>query len=143
MVCTQEDDFIRDSLRWVVLLSNGETVFEDDNRPGASPPSAWKRLRLYCQKNHLNICRMFFQFRSNIVDVGTEGAHGYFFAKSAMAVWGEEETYHGYVGGTLREDGKIEYTHWLTPALIPLETGVRELTPEQSDCLIINEHNKI
>ena len=30
---------------WIVKLSNGETVYQDDGRPDVEPESAWLRLK--------------------------------------------------------------------------------------------------
>jgi hypothetical protein len=144
MICTTEDDFVRDKLRWVVRLSNGDTVYQDDDRPGVEPASAWKRLKRHCEESGLHIVSMIVQFRSHVEPVGVEDAPGYFFVNTVMAVCGDNETtYHGYVTGYLRDDGLIDYVHWLTPSLVVLETGVRELKPEQSDCIIIRSRYEL
>jgi hypothetical protein len=138
-VCKIDDEFIRDSLRWIVNLNNGDTIYQDDDRPGIEPRSAWVRLKRYCEAHGLYIVRMRIQFRSNAVEVGVSDARGYYFARTAMAVWGEE-THHGYIAGHLDAEGKVHYVHWLTPSLIPIEQGVRAVSPEQSDCLIRRPH---
>ena len=43
---------------WMVTLSNGESVYQDDNRPNIYPESAWIRLKIYCEENDLYITDM-------------------------------------------------------------------------------------
>lgn len=125
MVCTVDDEFVRDSMRWVVVLSNGQTVYEDDDRPGLEEPSAWKRLKSYCQEEKVSIVEMWLQFRSNRVQVAPRGADGYFLVKSVFGVWGDRETFHAYMVGTL-VDGKIQGSRWKVPELVSLESFERQ-----------------
>lgn len=139
-VCKTVDDFIRDKLRWVVELSNGETVYEDDDRPGEDPPSAWVRLRAYCHDNRLHVVGMRLQFRTHIVGVGPDEGipDGFYFVKSAygiMGVDGRQENYGAYIAGYLK-DGKIFVTRWKTPELEQLGHEVRE---HQADSLSLIE----
>ena len=43
---------------WIVKLSNGETVYQDDGRPDVEPESAWLRLKQYCEDNNLHKTNM-------------------------------------------------------------------------------------
>lgn len=126
-VCKVDDEFVRDSMRWVVRLNNEEIIYADDDRPGEDPPSAWLRLGAYCRDNGLYIVQMWLQFRSVRIEVKPANADGYFFAKSVFAVWGDDQSYEAYVVGTLREDGKVYTTQWRVPELIRLEQGTREV----------------
>jgi hypothetical protein len=133
-VCKVDDDFVRDSMRWVVLLSNGETIFEDDNRQGMDPPSAWKRLKAYCGANGLHVVEMWLQFRSNRVMVEPRDADGYFLVKSVYGFWGDADTHHAYIAGAL-VDGIVHATKWKVPELTAIEDQVREVDAD-SDSLI-------
>ena len=55
---------------WIVELSNGETVYQDDDRPGIEPPSAWKRLKIYCDAHDLHVVKMNVKNRSHMENVG-------------------------------------------------------------------------
>tara|TARA_R100000008_G_C3585401_1_gene171862 strand:- start:3312 stop:3794 length:483 start_codon:yes stop_codon:yes gene_type:complete len=102
---------------WIVELSNGETVYQDDGRPGITPPSAWERLKIYCDANDLHITKMSFKNRSHLETVG-EGDDGYFFCKAAGAFLFGDETVHSFVVGRLSE-GKLYARKWRMPEVIP------------------------
>lgn len=123
-VCTEDDLYVRDRVRWVAVLSDGTNVYQDDERPGVEEPSAWKRMKAYCEENSLNIVELWLQFRSNRVLVEPKDADGYFFVKSAGAVWGNPETHHAYVVGPL-VDGKIYTTTWKIPELVAITHDIR------------------
>lgn len=124
------DDFIsdKDSTIWYCELSNGKTVYQDDDRPGYDEPSAWLRLAKYLHENKVNIVKMWIRFRSHIELVG-ENAEGYFFRKSVLgglAMQRDEVPInkHYYLAGCLR-DGKIEVVKWQVPELIEIERETR------------------
>lgn len=125
MICKKEDDFVRDSPRWTAALSNGETVYMDDNRPGLEEPSAWLRLKKYCRDNNIYIVEFWLQFRSNRILVEPRNAEGYYFVKAAWGVWGDGITHHAFVAGAV-VDGKIRGMKWKVPELEPLEYIERE-----------------
>ncbi len=80
-LCTEEDDFLCDKSIWIVSLSNGATVYQDDDRSNLKEPSAWKRLEFYISENcpKINIVGMQLKFRSHIVELQSN-ARGYYFA---------------------------------------------------------------
>ncbi len=133
-VCRTDDEFVQHKPRWVVVLSNGETIYQDDDRPGMAEPSAWLRLGKYCRDRDLHISELWMQFQTNRFMVGPPDADGYYFVRTASAVWGDEETIHGYIAGVLL-DGKIRGYHWIIPAFIPLEIIERE--PDFNSPLLI------
>ena len=102
---------------WIAELSNGETVYQDDDRPGVDPPSAWKRLKIYCGANNIHITKMSVKNRSHIENVGS-GDDGYFFCKSAGAFMFGDETIHSFVVGRLN-DGKLLTRKWKMPEVTP------------------------
>lgn len=140
MVCTQEDDFTEECrdkalARWVVELSDGTKVYQDDNRPSLQEKSAWKRLNLYLRERYLNIINIWLEFRSNsVTDIVPKNARGYFFCKKLSCDMGEKER-NNYVIGYIEGD-KIKTKTYQVPELILIEVGEREL--KQSDFLIIN-----
>lgn len=121
---------------WVVELSNGETIYQDDERPGLEPSSAWKRLGEYCKNNDLHIQNMKIKNRSNAHEIGA-GHDGYFFCKSAGAFMFGDETIHSFIVGTLN-DGKLRVRKWAMPDMSPDRFEERDpfANPE---CLIAKE----
>lgn len=137
MLTFTDDEFVRDRLRWVVDLSNGQTVYEDDGRSDVLPVSAWIRLKTYCQEKGLKITTMRLQFRSNVVHLPSNKP-GYFFVRQAFGVWGEEESYDAYVVGYMDEGGPtVSVTRYKVPELTEIGRETRPVDYE-SPCLIIN-----
>ena len=125
-VCKQDDWFTQEEAHWVVDLSNGERIWQDDNRPEIFPASAWLRLRQYLEETSADIIRMFIQFRSHIEFPLPENAEGYYFAKGSLAFLEDNSTMNLAVLGYLdNEKGYI--TQWDLPTLTRIGTEVRSL----------------
>lgn len=137
-VCKQEDEFTELKARWVAILDNGETILQDDGRPGAEPASAWLRLREYIRDDRLKIRRLYLQHRSNIVTPLPDDAAGYFFCNRAVALLFDNNTYGFYVVGYLTKDNQIETQVWKVPELLLAETGVR--SAEEADLFLIRNN---
>jgi len=120
-ISTQEDSWLRDHFehqtRWIVELSNGISVIQDDFRPGVEPVSAWERLGLYCVETSLYIVKMRLQFRSHTVPINLgHDPDGVFFCKSIVGSLGTKNV-HAYLTGRLH--GQIlEVEKWRVPELI-------------------------
>lgn len=138
-VCKTDDDFVRFLPRWVAVLSNGETIYQDDDRPGVEEPSAWKRLKSYCSETGAHIRELWLQFRSNRVCIQPTDADGYYFVKCAYGFWGATETKHAYIAGAL-VDGSIHAIKWRVPELLSLEVQTRE--PDYLSPSLITKQSK-
>ena len=122
-VCTSLDKWMEDtwvhSTRWVVELSNGETVWQDDGRPGLED-SAWVRLKNYCEQNSLKIKNLRLKFRNNMPDKVYEGGD-FFFSKLIRAAFisskGAADNSHYYLIGVTNGD-TVMIDKWLVPALV-------------------------
>ena len=66
----------------MVDLSSGETIFQDDNRDGCDPSSAWLRLSEYVKENKLSINCMRLRYWDHMVFL-PDSADGYYFSKGA------------------------------------------------------------
>lgn len=138
MLCFEPDDFINDKYesetRWIITLSDGRKVYQDDERPGLSEPSTWKRLKTFLQENpELSVIGMTVGFRDNIINVG-DNADGYYFCKAALGDLFSGANMGFYVCGTLK-DGELHVKRRKIPELIVVEEEQRDpLTA--GDCLI-------
>jgi hypothetical protein len=47
---------------WTINLTNGEHIYQDDDRPGLEIASAWKRAKIYIYENSLEIDNVTFRF---------------------------------------------------------------------------------
>ncbi len=129
-----EDEFTREKwlseVRWTVTLSDGTRVIQDDNRPGAVPPSAWLRLRQYTQEKSLHIVGMSLAFRDEPPVHMPDNASGYFFRKSVGSFLDSDLTYGFFLTGVLT-DKEVVVQRWKVPELILVEEEVRD--PENED----------
>lgn len=135
-LCREDDDYVRERVRWVVDLSDGTTVYQDDDRPGVTPTSAWPRLKAYCDEQGVSIIRMRLQFRTNVIALPAN-APGYFFVKTAnIAIGGDSVNIRGYRVGILAGTD-IYVTHYVVPELEVLDKDVRPLAGSE-EMVIIN-----
>lgn len=141
MLTFTPDDFINERYesesRWIVTLSDGRKVYQDDDRPGVFPNSAWVRLGTFLENTpELSIVGMSIGFRDHIIQVG-DNADGYYFVKSACGSPGSEVTLGFYVVGTL-SNGILSVQSWKIPEIIltyeetrnPLEAGECLICPQ-------------
>lgn len=130
-LCIEECDYLEDKTIWVVNLSNGLTVFQDDERSGKEP-IAWKRLADYCNSEGVDIVAMYLQFRSNrkIMPEG-ENIEGYYFAYGAHKEFDERITRMHYVAGTV-DQGRLNTEWYTTPELLSTKRKSSR-KPDQSD----------
>src|SRR5688572_3270325 len=137
-LCKAEDDYIREKLRWIVTLSNGENIYQDDDRPGEDEPKTWLRLKQYLIDNSLKIVGFKIQFCSHIEQAAPENATGYYFAKKigAYGFGGQNIMNNYYVVGYLDND-RIYTTDWMVPEIIPIAKDSREIKPDDPH-LIVN-----
>ncbi len=138
-----EDDYVRgrfeDNTRWVAKLSNGFSVFEDDNRPGLEQKNSWLRLKEYIEETGLRIVGMYLQFRSHIEKM-PDNAAGYYLSKGAGVYFGAgtSPTYQFLIAGVLDND-VVRCTWWKCPELIIDKTTAKTLDDEiVKQCLIKN-----
>lgn len=118
---------------WIVTLSNGETVYQDDDRPDAIPASAWQRLGNYCRDNGIYITSMKIKNRSHVETVG-EGGDGYYFCKAAGKFLFDGRTDHSFIVGVL-DNGKLRVRKWNLPEIVPEEFEDRKAI-DTDPCLI-------
>ena len=136
-----EDEYIKNKYegetRWIVVLNNGLTIYQDDDRPEVFPNSAWERLRIYCMETGNFITNMRLQFRSHTEHL-PDNADGYYFVKSVLSGFGMNRTLSYFVVGVLINN-IIKVTHWKIPELIPTEYEDREV--KENDICLISKSN--
>lgn len=148
-VTKRMDDYIldKDCTIWVCELSNGENIYQDDERPGLEIESAWIRLAEYLTLNKLDIVSMKLKFRSHEEHVGKD-VDGFFFRKSVLGGLGLNRrecpvNQHFFLAGVLK-DGLIQVTKWHTPELTVAENEVRDPLDRKNvgESLIVNNKNR-
>ena len=124
-VCTIKDDFLEHKTIWEVLLDNGLTVFQDDDRIGEEEPSAWIRLKKYVEENKLNIQQMRLRFRDNVVSIG-KNTTGFYFAKGCGKDSTQEDTNHFYIVGYLEDSNIFQCLWYKIPELILFDSCTKD-----------------
>jgi len=141
MICTELDQYAQDYQElypsWVVWLNNGTTVFQDDNRPGVEPHSAWNRLHSHCLYTGEYITSMQIKFRSNAYML-PQNADGYYFSKGVRAGFSNTKTLQLFFVGILNQ-GVLNVTCWKVPEMMKEKTEEREVD-ENNICLIRNKN---
>lgn len=138
-VCKQQDEFNREKPCWVAHLSSGETIYQDDDRPGESEPSSWIRLRSHCQQENYSVVDLHIRFWDHVERVVPPNSEGYFFVKKVQATAFSgltNNTRHSYLVGALKDD-KIHLTEWLIPEIVRIGSEIRDVV-EGDPKLIIN-----
>lgn len=140
MITTELDDYLKERAelksRWEVVLSDGRSVYQDDERHGE--PS-WKRLRRYLELYPLlSIVKMKFGFRDNTIQL-PDYADGYFFRYSILSCWGAWEK-HSFICGHLI-DGILTVMKYELPEMQYLGSEVRPID-ESGESLILCPNNK-
>lgn len=136
------DNYMVTNAVWCAVLSNGENIIEDDDRPGVYPKSTWERLRSYCNTNGLYIKEMKLKFRTieKHLSIGNEGV---FFCKSVLGGFGAKNVF-SYLTGTVN-DGILEVAKWRVPDLERVQflddSMVSYRDPKENENCIIRNPN--
>jgi hypothetical protein len=132
-LCYKEDDFLIEKCYWIVKLTNGELVYQDDNRPGLSVSSAWKRLGLFLRENiDIKIESISLKYCSHIVNFPQhENEPIYFYSNGVMQSQGVPSSSSGYhIVGWLINENEVICNWFKKPELICL----REIVKNIADC---------
>lgn len=122
-----EDDFIFNKPIWFVILNDGERVYQDDDRPGEFPASAWLRLKEYLKDNNKQIKEIYLKFRSNEVPLSFPAdAEGFFFSKRLICFgYGTLQVNAYMLGYTIGES--VEIFTYQVPEMILIEQESRHV----------------
>jgi hypothetical protein len=146
MICTEEDNFTIERMRWLADLSDGRTVLQDDGRPGLEPYQAWLRLKEFCRQTGISVVNLRLQFRSHIEAPLPDNAPAYFFSHKAGALMSSGEPTHTdlfyLIGYLIPEKEAVYIEHYLAPAIILVETETRPLTSISNKNLIWKDESE-
>ena len=121
---------------WVATLSDDSIVYQDDEREGIEPESAWERLGIHCKETGLHVVDMYIQNGTNKVEIG-KNCDGYYFCKGAGGFLYGGPTIHSYVCGTL-EKGILRINSYNVPELSVQFSETRD--PDKNNiCLITKQ----
>lgn len=127
--------FIDNNPYWVATLSDNTVIYQDDNRPGLEP-SAWLRLRQYCEDNNLNVVNLKLQFAGYQYNAYDGTGDGVYFSRGSSALLGEDlRTWDLYVVGVLR--GRyMDVVRYEIPTLQQQTRAGRLVTPKNLPSII-------
>lgn len=133
------DDFIldKDKPYWSCILSNGETVYQDDERHGPED-RAWLRLKDYCKENNLTVEKVYIRFRSHVELALTNTGDGIFHRRKALGSPLDKTRYY-YLFGVVKGD-KIDVAHWRVPEVILEESDERDIEEDHKEFIIWNRN---
>jgi hypothetical protein len=133
-LCMTYDDYVSERCIWVVDLSDGTKVFQDDDRPGLATGSAWKRLGYYlADYPHIHIVKMRLRFGTNIVELPGD-KHTYFYSRGLLQAVSQTYGLDFHIVGWNGDDDDILCYWYKMPELTEGRTSHRKLAdcqPEQ------------
>lgn len=139
MICkTFDKEYFEEKTYWIVELSNGETVYQDDGKNENCEHSAWIRLKKYIEDNNLSINKFYVRFRSNIIYPLQENCDGYFFSIGIIGMMSSEENVNFYILGYVLNN-KVMIKKIKIPELIVFDEEEREISNCSEQQLILNK----
>lgn len=134
-ISTEIDSFIedKDGTIWICELSNGLTVYQDDDRPDMHH-SAWHRLKNYCHNNKVNILNIKIKFRSHIETVASSN-EGYFFCKHILFGPAMTKAQEAYIVGDIH-NGILRTRKYIVPEIVEMSSEERDIDKYLS-CIIL------
>ena len=139
MICTYYDkEYFENKTCWVVELSDGTIIYQDDGKDLNLEYSAWIRLKQYLQENNLKINHIFVKFRSNVLDIIPKNKEGYFFSIGIIGMMSSTQNVNFYLIGYI-EDNKVNIKKIRVPELIVFDEEVRDISDCKEQQLIINQ----
>lgn len=138
MICLKPDEFLNDKTYWFCKLSNGETVYQDDNRPGLEESRAWIRLGQYVKSNNLKIESMSIRFRSHVEDLPSHCA-AYYFSYGVIQDLTSPQSLGTYVLGFQQTpDDDIVCMSFVYPELLVISGSKKSKNKVQEPFIIRN-----
>lgn len=133
-LCTSRDEYVEDRCIWIVQLKDGTQVFQDDDRPGVSHPSAWIRLGRYINEHPENkIVAMWLRFGTHIVELPSK-QQLYMYSHGLLQSLNQKHGLDFHVVGWSIDAQTIQCRWYKVPELVvtkEFRRSVSALNPEQ------------
>jgi hypothetical protein len=136
MLCTEFDDYVCEKCIWVVTLSDGTKVFQDDDRPGMEPASAWIRLKKNLIETNRHIESIRLRFRTHIIDEFPHNRHIYYYSRGLIQAINSTVEHHFHVIGWLTNSGNFINLWYKAPELVKHREVYKNIEECQPDQLI-------
>ena len=134
-LCRESDDFLDEKTIWIANLSNDETIYQDDERVGRQPHSAWLRLKAYLKESDLKIKSFAFKFRSHHVQL-PRPQDGCYFTKAILGQQDNATDLHFFVYGNYIRGKNIDCVWYRIPEIIVFNTRNKKEEDVVQDGLI-------
>lgn len=140
--CTDKNDpFLEEKTYWVITLSDGTVIYQDDNKPNIEESSAWIRLGHYIRATNLYIVKFHLQFRDHIVRFPSNKI-GYYFSHGALGAIGVPTVHFAVVGNVDQRSQEYITCQWFhVPALELTRINKKLLKDVKEPQIIWNEEN--
>lgn len=133
---------------WTIELTNGKTIYQDDDRPELEEKSAWVRAKQYIYENNLEISKVKFRFAGYehiVYDINRDTTYnGFYFSKGVSALLSAESSkeWKFYIAGKSHklENGEISISieRYEIPMLKKHDCDERILDEKTERKLILN-----
>jgi hypothetical protein len=159
MICTKFDEYfewlglIKREAPWVVELSNGEVVYQDDYRGeyllfkgeyGHDNRRSWDILKDYISANNLYIHKMYLKNYNNIVEPLPLDADGYFFKKGALGkLFSSTTRQYAIIGYYDKATKKTKTFKYALPDLLLVEFDERIVDINTPSLILRKEYNSV
>jgi hypothetical protein len=133
---------------WTIFLSNGECIYQDDDRPGLEISSAWKRARSHIYENDLEIDKVIFRFAGYEHEVynreNDKTYTGFYFSrgKSGFLTDSGSRTIDLYVAGKIY-DNMMSVSKFEVPFLKKYECYERKIDANNESSIIFDRQYRV
>lgn len=141
-----QDEFISEKVCWVATLTDGTSVYQDDNRPDEAEPCAWLRLAAYVKEKQkegeaFGVEKLEIKFWDHVELAAPAGAAAYYWINGVEAFAGAARPYYKYVVGyVLGGEAEMFVNKWLVPEIIQTEHEKRPVP--YGDNLLISKRGE-
>jgi hypothetical protein len=133
-LCLEPDSFLDEKTIWIAVLSNGLSVYQDDDRPGVTEPCAWKRLGKYVSEDGLDVIGVYIKFRSHTekanISCENQDSKGVYFSYGIIKSVDDTVDRKYYTLGFYAGD-ELKYDWFLVPEIVKTDQTTRRI--EQKD----------
>lgn len=133
---------------WTINLTNGEQIYQDDDRPGLMTASAWKRAKVHIYDNDLEIDNVTFRFAGYqyvVYDTKKDTTYdGIYFSRGKVGLLADtnSNTIDVYVAGKVHGD-QMSVIKYEVPFLREYENYERIVDERNRPSIILDRKNRV
>jgi len=133
---------------WTINLTNGEQIYQDDDRPGQEIASAWKRSKIHIYDNDLEIDNVTFRFagyQHTVYDRLKDASYtGFYFSRGKIGLLADtnSKTIDLYVAGKTYATS-MSVTKFEVPFLRVYEGYERPIDERNEPSIILDREYRV